>query len=104
MIDDLQTRFDIKFGLVMDIHSNQLNNEIVEFIKREIRKPLKFKMRRIREKKKEPERLLMRAICYWCGAVYSECDHLKEHQIHCSPKNIKARDKRFEHLLSLINE
>ncbi|MBK8609123.1 MAG: hypothetical protein IPL84_04050 [Chitinophagaceae bacterium] len=63
-------------------------------------KEIRFKIKRLREM---PQTIKPLCICFWCGAIYSKLSHLEEHQkYHCSPKNMEAGSKRFEHLFSLV--
>jgi len=57
-----------------------------------------FEMKRIRPIKPIP--VTPTCICYWCGAIYSQTKHLKEHlKYHCNPKNIEAGAYRFNYLI-----
>ena len=59
---------------------------------------IRFKIKQLREL---PKTIKPLCICFWCGSIFSKLKNLEEHQkYYCSPKNIEAGNKRFEHLFS----
>jgi len=52
-METLRSRFDTKFGLVIDYHSNQLNQRIVDFIKEEVESKHNSEKRTEQDKKEE---------------------------------------------------